>query len=667
MGNSVTVDRGGKWLGDRINSANLEESQRIWSLISPDYTPIDWHLDFKSGYRWEERTWYLDIRYAQKPGVDIKVPWELARMQHLPMLSWAYVLANHGVDGFASPEKYIQEFRNQILDFIATNPPRFGVNWACTMDVGIRAANWLIGYDLFRAFGVTFDSEFLKIFQRSIHEHGQHCLKNLEYSPKFRTNHYLSDIAGLLFVAAYLPSTPEIDGWLAFAIQELLSEMEYQFHPDGSNFEASTSYHRLSTEIMLYCSAICFTFPKAKKDNLFQSRLVNLPRLKPNHEQEYNPSSSEFFPPWFWERLEKAAEFTMLITKPTGEIPQIGDNDSGRFLKTWPAYTKKTMEQALHMYQDLTSFSIPPSEQIYWDENSLDHTHLTGFAGIVFGRSDFLATLKEETPELSLAKLWFQHRTVSSYHSRSDSVNAQKNYPLKSPLLFKGGQGDFKKTRMDNSAIPIASGKTVQSDHSLEEWIHLLSTQYSNPLVSTFQPPETTPRLTRKLHTIVFPDFGLYLYRSPRLYLAVRCGSVGQYGNGGHAHNDQLSIELNIDGQDLIKDPGTYLYTPLPEQRNIFRSTSAHFTLKMEGKEQNNWLPGKIGLFHLKDQAQAECLLFNLDGFVGKHIGFGQPVWRVILVQKDYIKIMDFGKDIFCEKAKFYSNGYGRKIILENH
>src|SRR4030042_352976 len=86
MGSSVQVDREGRWLQGRINFANLKESQRIWRLIDTHYIPVDWQLDFKSGYRWSEETWYLKIPSGHKPGVDIKVPWELARMQHLP--SW---------------------------------------------------------------------------------------------------------------------------------------------------------------------------------------------------------------------------------------------------------------------------------------------------------------------------------------------------------------------------------------------------------------------------------------------------------------------------------------------------------------------------------------------------------------------------------------------------
>src|SRR4029077_4232742 len=79
---------------------------------------------------------------------------------------------------------------------------------------------------------------------------------NLEWDPEFRGNHYLADLVGLLFVAAYLPSTPETDAWLAFAATELIAEAQRQIHPDGSGFEASTCYHRLSVEMMVYAVAI---------------------------------------------------------------------------------------------------------------------------------------------------------------------------------------------------------------------------------------------------------------------------------------------------------------------------------------------------------------------------------------------------------------------------
>jgi len=154
------LEGAGLWFRGRINAANLRSAQAVSRIIDTSYKPIDWHRDFKSGFRWREETWRGDIRYGHIPGADIKVPWELARMHHLITLAWGFGLAGSGEEGFASPSEYWAEIRNQILDFIANNPPRFGVNWQCPMDVAIRAANWLVACDLLEAFGAPFDPAF---------------------------------------------------------------------------------------------------------------------------------------------------------------------------------------------------------------------------------------------------------------------------------------------------------------------------------------------------------------------------------------------------------------------------------------------------------------------------------------------------------------------------
>lgn len=70
------------------------------------------------------------------------------------------------------------------------------------------------------------------------------------------SNHYLSNVAGLLFVASYLQSNEVNDNWWWLSVQEFLFETEKQFFSEGSNFEGSTSYHRLSGELITYCSAL---------------------------------------------------------------------------------------------------------------------------------------------------------------------------------------------------------------------------------------------------------------------------------------------------------------------------------------------------------------------------------------------------------------------------
>ncbi|MBF0186789.1 MAG: alginate lyase family protein [Magnetococcales bacterium] len=339
---SIITDCEGNWLSNHINASNLAESQRIWRLISSNHLAIDWQRDFKSGYRWNACIWYGNTPHGHVAGADIKIPWELARMQFLTTLALGYTFASDGHAGFDTPERYRDTFRDIVLDFMATNPPRYGVNWFGTMEVAIRAVNWLVAYDLFRASGVSFDAPFEKLFHRSIHEHGLHIVNNLEWHPSHRGNHYLADLAGLLFIAAYLPCGPESDVWLALAVQELNREIMRQFNDDGGNFEGSTSYHRLSGEMALFCMAMMSGLSKEKREALthYDHRLIQREPLLNQAPLTLHKHPDRRYPlPFSYEmrqRVERAARFTLAMTHNDGTVAQIGDNDSGRFLKLHP-------------------------------------------------------------------------------------------------------------------------------------------------------------------------------------------------------------------------------------------------------------------------------------------------------------------------------------------
>lgn len=586
MGSSVQADREGHWLQGRINFANLKESQRLWRLVDTHYIPVDWQLDFKSGYRWSEETWYLNIPSGHKAGVDIKVPWELARMQHLPSLAWAYGLAKHGQAGFASPIVYFREFRNQILDFISTNPPRFGVNWSMNMDVGIRAANWLVAYDLFRSFHAEFDDEFRRALNQSVYEHGLHIVKNLEWDPESRGNHYLSNVVSLLFVAAYLPCSSETNAWLAFGVQELIHEVERQFHAEGTNFEASTSYHRLCAEMVLYATALILGLPREKTESLknYNYRfLKGLPKLKPAPTTFHPLGRTGLLTPlpvWYIERLEKMAEFTMAVTKPNGHIVQIGDNDSGRFLKLHP----------------------------FDDEDPLDHRHLVAAINGLFRREDFAEFVRGTRLEADLIGHFVRDGSLPSY-------------------------------RFDNAS------QVARSEFVMDEVLTLLESE--RPTIEVEKPVR---EVRQELQLHAFPEFGLYLYRSDTLYLSIRCGPIGQNGNGGHAHNDQLSFELNVKGYDVMVDGGSFLYTPFPKIRNEFRSTRAHNTLSLRGLEQNRWVEGLEGLFSMKNEAQFRILTFHDQYLQGEFLGHGIQYTRSFKLGKHWAIIEDvMGTDGYGE------------------
>ena len=632
-GPAVQPDTRGNWLQGRINRTNLAESRRIWSLVDSTYVPIDWQLDFKSGYRWSEKVWHLDIAYTNGPGTDIKVPWELARFQHLP---WLGLMQQQMLQRGDTSPSCSRGFRNQILDFIANNPPGFGVNWRCTMDVAIRAANMLLAYDLFRMGGKAFDDEFEAVFVRSILEHGRHIVANLEWQEEVRNNHYLANITGLAFVSAYLPRSAETDAWLAFSTQELVREVAGQFNADGTNFEASVCYHRLSAEMVLFATALLSNLPHEKQEALVSYdrdmlRAGPKPKLDAAPVPMYSVAGSGRatpFPVWYWERLEKMAEFTMHMTRPDGLVAQFGDNDSGRFFKLGPAMQVFGLNEIVSRYINLSGHD-PVCAISCLDEVDLDHRNLVAGINAFFEREE-LADFSPSDIGAGLVSELAGGIQVASYHGTGTD--------------------------------PASKKIRVGTDEDWGSFLSRLSLLPKAGCCTTVFPADGLD-LHDGLELFGYPDFGAYVFRSTHLFLAVRCGSVGQGGLGGHAHLDQLTLELVIDGQTLVSDPGTYLYTPLPDRRNTYRSSRAHFVPHLPGRE-----PGDMSqnIFLLGGAVAGECLYFGPLGFAGRHYGFGEAIYRLVAIEKDRIVVHDFLEsggvldDPIPEKLAF-SPGYGKQ------
>ncbi len=82
-----------------------------------------------------------------------------------------------------------------------------------------------------------------------------------------------------------------------------------------------------------------------------------------------------------------------------------------------------------------------------------------------------------------------------------------------------------------------------------------------------------------------FPDSGDLFLRSGSLSIQMDCGPFG-YGGAGHSHSDTLSIVLESEGERVLVDPGTYAYMGDPAERNWFRGSGAHNTVRVNGKDQ---------------------------------------------------------------------------------
>ncbi len=81
------------------------------------------------------------------------------------------------------------------------------------------------------------------------------------------------------------------------------------------------------------------------------------------------------------------------------------------------------------------------------------------------------------------------------------------------------------------------------------------------------------------------PTAGVLFLQNQSGSVSVRSGSAVEHGRG-HDHADALSICLDAKGKSLLIDPGTYEYGGSSDQRNVFRSTAMHSTLRVDGKDQ---------------------------------------------------------------------------------
>ena len=174
----------------------------------------------------------------------------------------------------------------------------------------------------------------------------------------------------------------------------------------------------------------------------------------------------------------------------------------------------------------------------------------------------------------------------------------------------------------------------------------------------------------KNINSRAFSDSGWYVMRNNKDYCIISCGPNGQNGRGGHCHNDKLSFELCIDGEDIIVDPGTYVYTPLANWRNNFKITIYHNTVIIDNKEQNIYCFGKDNLFQLNDYTKSRCLNWQENeeeiNFEGDHRGYKRLKIPIIHRRKIYFnkiyKIWGIKDFIICQgKHKAQWNCYMTK------
>ena len=123
------------------------------------------------------------------------------------------------------------------------------------------------------------------------------------------------------------------------------------------------------------------------------------------------------------------------------------------------------------------------------------------------------------------------------------------------------------------------------------EWWPVAEVDTKSVLVSSLaaRHPAVEHQSRRRSH---FADAGLTIMRSTlpdgrELWCRCDAGPHGYLSIAAHAHADALSVEVRVDGVEVLADPGTYCYQGNQEWRSFFRSTVGHNAVEVGGVDQS--------------------------------------------------------------------------------
>jgi len=341
FGNSERVEKILTQLSSDLQQEIIAEAEKLLANKFTLYGSLDvefkgefsWHLDPLTGFTWLADCSPRAVATDKPEGVDIKTVWELARFQFLCPLAYAFLLTGDN--------RYSRYGIEKLLTWMDENPFASGPHWSRAMEAAIRLINCAVNVPLLtKASHKENYPQFIPRLTTFFVDHLLFIRTHLERSPAHTNNHYLANLVGLLAGEKLFPDKGWFVSTASFAKSEFFKEILKQFRPDGINYEGSLAYHRLSTEIVT--TGIL----------LLSDDVSSLP--------------SELI-----ERLQNISEFTAYYTRFSDEIPIIGDNDSGIFLKYFLG-----QETSCHEYLNvLLGLAMKKSPKIYRERDNLIAMH----------------------------------------------------------------------------------------------------------------------------------------------------------------------------------------------------------------------------------------------------------------------------------------------------
>ncbi len=203
----------------------------------------DWCTPPITGFKISNQTHWCDIPHFDNRVGDIKYLWEPSRF------AWAYTLMR--AYSATGDNRYADKFWSVFDTWLEANQPNLGVNFACGQECAIRLMAIIFVFFALRNHHSCTDERLEKLLI-AIAIHAQRIIGNIGYAISTKTNHSLTEAAGIYTAGLLFPKFYEAEKWCNKGKEVFTKEAVNQIFDDGSYIQHSMNYHRLMLQDIIW-------------------------------------------------------------------------------------------------------------------------------------------------------------------------------------------------------------------------------------------------------------------------------------------------------------------------------------------------------------------------------------------------------------------------------
>lgn len=273
-------------------------------------TEIDWNCDPVAGYRWPALA-ARRVNHRTASG-DPKWIWELNRLQHLPLLTQAWL--------FTGDDRFAEAALDQIDSWMDQNPVGTGIAWRGAFEAAIRGMSVAVAAQGLRTASSMTATRYRRIV-RMLDASARYCWSGRSLHSS-ANNHLVGELAGLISLGLLQPELARPKSLRPRAIETLVDHGGKQILADGAGAEQSITYQMFCVEL------ICLVIVLLRLDG------AEIPAGLP-------------------EILDRSADYLIGLTGSIDPPPRYGDDDDGLALRLGAEH-KRTVREHLGIVAAVT-------------------------------------------------------------------------------------------------------------------------------------------------------------------------------------------------------------------------------------------------------------------------------------------------------------------------